>query len=84
MLGRITIDKRIMHGRAVVRGTRVPVDIVIGSLAGGMSFEEIGKEYGLQAEDIQACLAYAAERVNDEWVYPLNADAEFADAEISG
>ena len=37
---RIVIDPAISHGRPVIRGTRVPVTIVIGSLAGGMTFEE--------------------------------------------
>jgi len=52
VLKRVIIDKRIIHGKPVVRGTRVSVDIVVGSLAGGMSLEEINKEYGIQAEDI--------------------------------
>ncbi|MEE9150364.1 MAG: DUF433 domain-containing protein [Thermoplasmata archaeon] len=35
---RIIIDKNIRHGKPVIRGTRVPVDIILGSLAGGMSY----------------------------------------------
>lgn len=33
---RIIIDPEISHGRPVIKGTRVPVEIVLGSLAGGM------------------------------------------------
>jgi uncharacterized protein (DUF433 family) len=80
---RIVIDKKIMHGKPVVKGTRVPVDIVVGSLAGGMTFEEIQEEYGIITEDIRACLAYAAELINSERVYPMAKYSEIADAEVS-
>ena len=39
----ITVDPKIHHGSPVITGTRVPVSIVIGSLAGGMSKEEVDK-----------------------------------------
>jgi uncharacterized protein (DUF433 family) len=42
------------------RGTRVAVAVVLRSLAGGMSFEEIQHEYDITAEDIRAALKYAA------------------------
>jgi len=71
MLERIIIDKRIMHGKPVVKGTRVPVDIVVGSLAGSMTFEEVQDEYGIQLEDIRACLVYASQVVSEERVYAL-------------
>jgi uncharacterized protein (DUF433 family) len=35
---RIVIDPNICHGKPVIRGTRVPVTVVIGSLAGGITF----------------------------------------------
>ncbi|RLI83526.1 hypothetical protein DRP04_01110, partial [Archaeoglobales archaeon] len=38
---RIVIDSKIRHGKPVIRGTRVPVDVILGSLAGGMSVEEV-------------------------------------------
>jgi len=57
---RVVIDPKICHGKPVIRGTRTPVAIVVGSLAGGMSFEEIQREYDLTAEDIGAALAFAA------------------------
>jgi uncharacterized protein (DUF433 family) len=49
---RVVIDPAICHGKPVVRGTRVPVAIVVGSLAAGMSFDEVQREYDLTAEDI--------------------------------
>jgi uncharacterized protein (DUF433 family) len=54
MHNRITIDPGICHGKPVIRGTRTPVSIVVGSLAGGMSFEEVQREYDLTIEDIRA------------------------------
>ena len=63
---RIVIDPAICHGKAVVRGTRVPVARVIGYLAGGMSLEDVQADFGLTAEDVRAALEYAAEILNQE------------------
>jgi uncharacterized protein (DUF433 family) len=41
---RIVLDPMICHGKPVIRGTRVPVTIVVGSLAGGMTFDEVQRE----------------------------------------
>ena len=71
MSDRIVIDPGICHGKPVVCGTRTPVAIVVGSLAGGMTFEEIQAEYDLTAEDIRAALAFAAERVEQQYHGPL-------------
>jgi uncharacterized protein (DUF433 family) len=68
---RILIDGRICHGKPVVRGSRVPITIVVGSLAGGMSFEDIETEYDLTREEIQAALAFTAELLQEESFYPL-------------
>jgi uncharacterized protein (DUF433 family) len=59
---RIVVDPEIHHGEPCIRGTRIPVAVVLGSLAEGLTPEAILHEYpSLTAEDIQACLAYAAE-----------------------
>ncbi len=42
----IVLDPAIAHGKPVIRGTRLPVTVVVGSLAGGMTFEEVQREYG--------------------------------------
>jgi uncharacterized protein (DUF433 family) len=70
---RIVLDPAICHGKPVVRGTRVPVAIVVGSLAGGMTFDEIQREYDLSAEDIRAALKFAGELVEQESFHPLPA-----------
>ena len=56
---RIIIDEKIRHGKPVIKGTRVPVDIILGSLAGGMDYGEVCKEYGITKEDILAAIEYA-------------------------
>jgi uncharacterized protein (DUF433 family) len=71
MNDRIVIDPRICHGKPVIRGTRTPVAIVVGSLAGGMSFEGIEREYDITADDIRAALAFAGELVEREQHHPL-------------
>ena len=57
---RIVVDAGVRFGRPVIKGTRVPVDLVIAKLAGGMKQEEIAAEYEISLEDIQAALGYAA------------------------
>ena len=61
LLDRIIIDPEIVHGRPAIRGTRMRVADVLSLLAAGASEEEILSDYPyLTADDIKACLAYAA------------------------
>ncbi|MBD2464477.1 DUF433 domain-containing protein [Oscillatoria sp. FACHB-1407] len=69
----INIDPEIHHGKPVITGTRVPVSLAIGSLASGMTMEEVIKEYELTIEQLQAALAYAANLVAQTDVIPLGA-----------
>jgi uncharacterized protein (DUF433 family) len=58
---RITIDPHQMGGVPCIRGLRIPVATVLRMLAGGMSEQEIVKEYpDLEPEDIREALRYAA------------------------
>ena len=68
---RIVIDPRIMGGKPVIRGTRVPVQVIVGALAGGMTVEKVCKEYRVTSEDVQAALAYAADALAEEKVHAL-------------
>ncbi|KAA0008842.1 MAG: DUF433 domain-containing protein [Thermoplasmata archaeon] len=63
---KIVIDPEIRHGKPVIRGARVPVDIILGSIAGGMSIEEVAKEYGIKKEDVLAAIEYAAKLISKE------------------
>ena len=61
MNDRIVSDLHVCGGEPVVKGTRVPVRVVLGHLAAGESAEEILKNFPrLSREDIQACLEYAS------------------------
>lgn len=63
---RITIDEKVRFGKPVVKGTRVPVDLILGKLAGGMTYEEVMMEYDLTKEDILAVLNFAARYLSEE------------------
>jgi uncharacterized protein (DUF433 family) len=68
---RISIDPRICHGQASVKGTRIPVHQVVRMLANGDTVEELLAEYpSLSREDIMACLGHAAE-LAEEQVTPI-------------
>jgi len=73
MNDRIVIDPKICHGKPGIRGTRLPVSIVVGSLAGGMTFEDVQREYGISGDDIRAALKFAGELVEQEEHHPLPA-----------
>lgn len=69
---RIRIDPNIHHGDPCITDTRVPVSVIIGSVAEGDSWEQILASYPqLKREDIQAALLYAAEAVNRFELMPL-------------
>lgn len=63
---RISVDENIRFGKPVITGTRVPVDLILGKLAGGMSYEEVMAEYEITREDILAVLDYAAKTISSE------------------
>ncbi len=68
LLARISINPNICFGKPCIRGHRIWVSLILDLLAGGMSMEDILKQYpGIQREDIYACIAYGAEmsRAND-------------------
>ncbi|OIO90508.1 MAG: hypothetical protein AUK03_12870 [Anaerolineae bacterium CG2_30_64_16] len=73
---RIVIAPDLHHGDPCIKGTRIPVAMIVGSLADGMTPSEIRGEYPqLTDEDIQAALAYAAELADEVVLAPLSAYA---------
>jgi uncharacterized protein (DUF433 family) len=68
---RIKIDAGILGGKPVIAGTRVPIQIIVGSLAGGMTADEVCEQYNITSEDVTAALAYAAEVLTEETVHAL-------------
>lgn len=70
---RISTDPGHMAGKPVIRGTRVPVELIVRMLAQGISEDEILREYPrLQAQDIRAALTYAANVLAGETIFPVN------------
>jgi uncharacterized protein (DUF433 family) len=63
---RISVDEKVRFGRPFITGTRVPVDLILGKLAGGMEYDEVMREYELTKEDILAALDYAAKSISAE------------------
>ena len=64
----IVVDEKIRFGKPVIKGTRIPVDLILGKLAGGMTYEEVMKEYEISREDIMAVLNYASKILSSEEV----------------
>ncbi len=59
LLERISIDPQICHGKPCIKGTRIPVFVLLDALATGMTHQEIIEEYPpVTEEDIQAALCY--------------------------
>jgi len=63
---RITADPKAAFGKPVVEGTRVPVEIVVGKLSGGMTIDEVMDDYVLTRDDVLAALSYAADLIASE------------------
>ena len=72
LLGRIIVNPEVMVGKPTIRGLRITVDQILKALAGGVTVEELLKDYPeLEKEDIQAALMYASELVNEEQVFAV-------------
>lgn len=65
----IVVDAAIRFGKPVIKGTRVPVELLVGKVAGGMTVEEVAKEYGVTPNDVRAAIGYAAQRLSEEDIY---------------
>ena len=69
---RINVDSLVCHGRACIAGTRVLVSVVLDNLAAGVSREEVLRSYPiLNDEDVDGCIAYAAELAKER-ILPFN------------
>ena len=66
---RITIDDKILNGKPVIRGKRISVQTILEYLGAGESYEEILKQYPtLEPDDIKACIRFASELMNRNYV----------------
>jgi uncharacterized protein (DUF433 family) len=73
-LALISVDPLVCHGQACLKGTRIPVSIVLDCLSDGMTHEQILEQYpSLSVTSIRAAAAYGAELAREE-VLPLTSD----------
>ena len=73
-LKRITIDPKVLRGKPVIKGTRIPVYLIVELMGSGLSEAEVLKEYpGLSREDVRAALQYASRVLRQEEVIPIEA-----------
>lgn len=73
LLARIDVDPDVMMGKPVIRGTRLPVELVIDKLAHGVTIEELKEDYPfLSTDDVRAAMLYASKSLKHEeiWVEP--------------
>ena len=64
---RITSDPAVCSGKACIRGTRIPVHIVLDLLAADESIEGILSAYpNIESDDVRACIQYAADLAEEE------------------
>ena len=67
-MDRITVDSLICNGKPVIRGKRITVQTILEFLSAGDSKEEILNQYPtLEADDINACIRFAAELMNHQY-----------------
>ena len=72
LLKRVTCDSAVMIGKPVIKGTRMPVDLVVEKLAGGADIAELLEDYPfLKEDDIRAALLYSARSVSREEIYAV-------------
>ena len=65
----VVVDQRICHGKAIIKGTRIMVSVILDNLAAGLSTDEILHSYpSLNREAVQAAIAYAAELARERVV----------------
>ena len=73
MTERIEINPAVMLGKPVIRGTRIPVELLLRKLAEGATTEELLDAYPrLSAEDVRAALVYAADTIAHEALLALS------------
>lgn len=64
---RIEVNPEIMAGKPVVKGTRIPVYVVLQMLGDGAEVGDILEDYpDLEEQDVKACIRYATKRVRRE------------------
>ena len=73
LFDRIVVDPKIMVGKPVIKGTRIPVELILKKLGQNIDIGEILEDYPrLTKEDIKAAILYAGSLVENTEVFPLS------------
>ena len=73
LLRRISVSPDVLVGKPTIRGLRISVEQVLRALAAGVPEAEILRDYPeLEPADLRAALAYAANRIAEEQIYPVS------------
>jgi uncharacterized protein (DUF433 family) len=76
LLNRIATNPQVLVGKPVIRGTRIPVSLILNLIANGASFEEILADYPvLSSDDIKAALLFAGASLDSDEIYLLAANS---------
>ena len=68
----IEVNPKVMFGKPVIKGTRIPVDMILEKLAHGNTEAQILESYpNITAESISACLYYATLQIRNEHIYSI-------------
>lgn len=66
---RVASSPEVLHGQVCIKGTRVPVSVVLDNVAAGLTAEAIVQSYpSLSVEDVRAAVAYAADLARERVV----------------
>lgn len=69
---RVVCEPAILGGKPTIKGTRISVELILGWLAAGWSFENVLESYpGITHDDVLAALAYAAAVIHEEGYLPM-------------
>lgn len=72
LLDRIVINPKVMVGKPVIKGTRIPVEIILKKLAQNININEILRDYPrLTEDDVRAAILYAEFLVENTEIFPL-------------
>jgi len=63
---RIEVNPKVMMGKPVIRGTRIPVELILRKCSEGATLDDLLDAYPREVEDIHAAMAYAADTLAHE------------------
>lgn len=72
LLQRVVVNRNVMVGKPVIRGTRLTVEYILNRLAHGSSIDDLLNEYsGLSRDDVLACLLFSSKSLSSAAFMPL-------------